>query len=226
MTDLRFAWRQLLKSPGFTLLAVLTLAAGIGLNTAIFSLINDLFLRGLPFREPAKLVHIMAGDKGRIGAEINLALGAPRFMHLRDGQTSFSALGRKGTLFTMTGVGDPIQLPGFKATANYFDVLGVRPIMGRLFRPEEEEGADVALVSENFWRNRLASDPNVVGRSITLDGIAHTIVGVLPNMPASWVGPNANEVWTTKPFVIPGFSHERMMRGTGFPACRWPSNPA
>ncbi len=217
MADLRFAWRQLLKSPGFTLLAVLTLASGIGLNTAIFSLINDLFLRGLPFREPAKLVHIMAGDKARIGADINLALGAPRFLHLRDGQTTFSALGAEnGTAFTMTGVGDAIQLPGFKTTANYFDVLGVRPIMGRLFRSEEEEGADVALVSENFWRKRLGADPNVVGRSITLDGVAHTIVGVLPNMPASWVGPNGNEIWTTKPFIIPGFSHERMMRGTGF----------
>lgn len=218
MTDLRFAWRQLFKSPGFTLLAVLTLAAGIGLNTAIFSLINDLFLRGLPFREPAKLVHIMAGDKARTGAaEINFPLGAPRFMHLRDGQTSFSAIGgENGTAFTMTGVGDPVQLLGFKATANYFDVLGVKPIMGRLFRPEEEEGADVALVSENFWRKRLGSDANVIGRSITLDGIAHNIVGVLPDMPASWVGPNANEVWTTKPFIIPGFSHERMMRGTGF----------
>ena len=74
----------------------------------------------------------------------------------------------------------------------------------------------MALVTENFWRKRMSGDPNVVGRSITLDGVAHTIVGVLPNMPAQWVGPNGNEVWTTKPFIIPGFSHERMMRGTGF----------
>ena len=88
--------------------------------------------------------------------------------------------------------------------------------MGRTFLPNEEEGADVALVSEKFWRNRLGGDPNVIGRSITLDGIAHTIVGVLPNMPAQWVGPNGNEVWTTKPFVIAGFSYERMMRGTAF----------
>ncbi len=117
---------------------------------------------------------------------------------------------------TLTGLGDPVQIGAFRVTANYFDVLGVQPIRGRNFLPNEEEGADVALVSENFWRRRLGGDPNVLGRSITLDGVAHTIVGVLPNMPVPWVGPNGNEVWTTKPFVIPGFSHERMMRGTAF----------
>ncbi len=217
MTDLHFAFRQLLKSPAFTLLALLTLALGIGLNTTIFSLINDLFLRSLPFAEPQRLVHVLAGDKGRMGKEINLPLGAPRFLHYRDGQTIFSGFAAEnGAAETLTGLGDPVQLPVFKVTSNYFDVLGVRPIRGRNFLPAEEEGADVAMVSENFWRKRLGGDPNVIGRGITLDGIAHTIVGVLPNMPTKWVGPNANEVWTTKPFVIPGFSHERMMRGTGF----------
>jgi predicted permease len=217
MNDLKFALRQLRKSPGFTFLAVITLALGIGLNTAIFSLIHDLFLRGLPFKEPARVVHIMAGDKSRTGSEINLPLGAPRFLHYRDGQAIFSGLAAEtGGATTLTGLGDPVQLPMFKVTANYFDVLGVRPIRGRNFLPEEEEGADVATVSENFWRKRLGADPNVIGRTITLDGVAHTIVGVLPNMPTQWVGQFANELWTTKPFVIPGFSYERMMRGTGF----------
>ncbi|MGH8525478.1 MAG: ABC transporter permease, partial [Gammaproteobacteria bacterium] len=89
MNDLKFALRQLRKSPGFTFLAVITLALGIGLNTAIFSLINDIFLRGLPFRDPARVVHLMAGDKFRTGDEINLPIGAPRFFHYRDGQTIF-----------------------------------------------------------------------------------------------------------------------------------------
>jgi len=103
-------------------------------------------------------------------------------------------------------------------TSNYFDVLGVNPILGRNFRSEEEEGADVALVTRIFWQKRLGGDPNVIGRSITLDGTPHTIIGVLPNMPVLWFGPNpfVGEVWTTKPFQLPGFSHERMMRGTGF----------
>ncbi len=79
----------------------------------------------------------------------------------------------------------------------------------------------MAVVTENFWQKRMGGDPNIIGRSITLDGVAHTIVGVLPNMPFAWVGPNA-EVWTTKPFRIPGFSYERMMRGTTFLRVDWP----
>jgi predicted permease len=216
MTDLRFAFRQLLKTPGFSLLAVITLALGIGLNTAIFGLINDLFLRGLPFQEPERVLHVYANRNEANLKEI--AISAPRFMHYRDGQTIFAGLAAEnGTGFTLTGVGDPVQLNGGRLTWNYFDVLGVRPIKGRNFLPNEEEGADVALVTENFWRNRLGGDPNVIGRSIALDGIVHTIVGVVPNQPAAWFGaqPPA-EVWTTKPFVLPGFSHERIMRGTGF----------
>src|SRR3954452_11670936 len=108
-TDLRFALRQLFKTPGFTLLALLTLALGIGLNTAIFSLINDLFLKGLPFREPARVVHIMAGDKSRTGEEINLPLGLPRFMHYRDGQTVFEGMAAEnGFAGTLTGLGEPV----------------------------------------------------------------------------------------------------------------------
>ena len=116
---------------------------------------------------------------------------------------------------TVTGLGDPFQVPIFKTTANYFDVLGLRAIRGRTFLPEEEEGADVAVVTERFWKARLGGDPNVIGRALTLDGVSHTIVGVIPTLPVSWTGPNA-DIWTTKPFIIPGFSHERMMRGTAF----------
>ena len=214
MNDLRFALRQLCKSPGFTFLAVITLALGIGLNTAIFSLINDLFLRGLPFKEPGRVLHMYSNVKDRNLVEI--AVSAPRYQHYRDGQTIFDWFAAENLLaFTLTGLGDPVQLFGGKVTANYFDVLGVHPIRGRNFLPQEEDTADVAMVTENFWRKRLGEDPNVIGRNITLDGVSHTIVGVLPNLPFSWIGPNA-EVWTTKPFVIPGFSYERMMRGTGF----------
>ena len=216
MTDLRFACRQLLKSPGFTLLAVLTLAVGIGLNTAIFTLVNDLFLRRLPFQEPARLVHMFANRKQSNLTEI--AISVPRFKHYRDGQTIFSSFAAdNGVPFTLTGVGDPVLVNGGRVTSNYFDTLGVRPIRGRTFLPNEEETADVAVVTEACWRKRLGGDPNIIGRSITLDGVAHTVVGVLPNQPAAWFGNNpVAEVWTTKPFILPGLSQERIMRGTGF----------
>src|SRR5213595_180737 len=214
MTDLRFALRQLLKSPGFTSLTLLTLALGIGLNTAIFSLINDLFLRGLQFKEPGRVVHMYSNARQRNLLE--LAVSVPRFQHFRASQKIFDGFeGENVVSFTFTGLGDPVQLFGGKVTSNYFDVLGVRPIRGRNFLPEEEETADVAMVTENFWQKRMGGDPNVVGRSITLDGVPHVIVGVLPNLPFSWIGPNA-EIWTTKPFLVPGLSHERVMRGSGF----------
>src|SRR5213082_2969914 len=213
MTDVRFAFRQLFKSPGFTFLAVLTLALGIGLNTAIFSLINDLFLRGLPFQQPTRLLHVFSHFKEQT---VDFPLSAPRFTHFRDGQTIFDGFaGENGIAATVTGLGDPFQVPIFKTTSNWFDVLGLRAIRGRTFLPEEEEGADVAVVTDRFWKGRLGGDPNVIGRALTLDGVSHTIVGVIPKLPVSWTGPNA-DIWTTKPFIIPGFSHERMMRGTAF----------
>ena len=216
ISDFKYALRTLAKTPGFTIIAVVTLALAIGANTAIFSLINDLFLRGLPFKEPSRVVHLFGGDKSR--DLVDIGVSAPRYQHFRDGQTVFDGLAAENFfLFTLTGLGDPVQVFGGRLTSNYFDLLGVRPILGRNFLPQEEEGADVAVVTKNFWQKRLGGDSNVIGRSITLDGTAHTIVGVLPNMPATWFGANPiAEVWTTKPFQLPGFTYERMMRGTSF----------
>jgi putative ABC transport system permease protein len=213
MNDLKFALRQLRKSPGFTLIAVMTLALGIGLNTSIFSLIDDLFLRPLPFNDPQRLVHVYSNARER--SLLELAISVPRFQHLRESQTVFDGFaGENQSAFTLTGLGDAVQVLGGQVTSNYFEVLGVRPIRGRIFLPSEEETADVAMVTENFWRKRTGGDPDVIGRSITLGGVPHTIVGVLPNLPFSWVGPAA-EVWTTKPFQIAGLPYERIMRGSG-----------
>ena len=213
MNDARFAFRKLRESPAFTFIAIVTLALGIGLNTAIFSLINDLFLRSLPFKDPQRLVHMYSNARER--KLLELAISAPRFMHYKDGQTIFDGFsGENVSAFTLTGLGDAVHLFGGRVTSNYFDVLGVRPIRGRNFLPEEEEGADVAMVTENFWQKRMGGDPNVIGRSITLNGVVHTIVGILPNLPFSWVGPNS-EVWTTKPYIVQGLTHEQVMRGSG-----------
>lgn len=214
MIDLRFAIRQLLKSPGFTLLAVLTLALGIGMNTAIFSLINELFLRGLPFEDPNRLVILEAEAKERNLSD--LPMSVPRYWHYRDGQTVFTSFAAdSGTGYILTGHGDPVQLGGANTTANYFDTLGVRPILGRTFLPEEEMKADVALVTQKFWRKYLNSDPQAVGQVITLNGVPTTIVGVLPNPPVAWFGPNA-DIFTVKPFQLPGLTQERLMRGVSF----------
>src|SRR5438067_640615 len=214
MNDLRFALPQLRKSPVFTLIAVLTLTLGIGANTAIFSLINDLFLKGLPFQEPERILHILTKGKDRTD---EFQMSAPRFMLYRDAQTIFSGFAAENQqAATVTGLGDPLSVPIFKATANWFDVLGVRPIMGRTFLPQEEEGADVAIITDRFWKVRFAGSQDIIGKTFALDGVTHTIVGVIAKMPVSWTGtPNA-DIWTTKPMVIPGFSHERMMRGSAF----------
>jgi predicted permease len=184
------------------------------MNTAIFSLIHDLFLRGLPFSDPDRLVIIQAEAKERNLEQ--LPMSVPRFWHFRDGQTVFSSLAADtGTGFIMTGIGDPIQLNGANQTANYMETLGVHPILGRLFLPEEEMKSDVALVSANFWHNRLNSDPQVIGRSVTLNGVPTTIVGVIPNPSVAWFGRDL-EVITVKPFELPGLSPERIRRGVSF----------
>src|SRR6266536_2298685 len=214
IADFKYALRTLTKTPGFTIIAVVTLALAIGANTAIFSLINDLFLRSLSFKEPRRVIHFLSNAPDR--KLVDLPLSLPRFQHYRAGQTMCEDLAAENVFaFTLTGLGDAVQLFGGRVTSNYFDVLGLHPIRGRNFLPQEEETADVAMVTENFWRKRMGGDPNVIGRSITLDGVPHTIVGVLPNLPFSWIGPNA-EIWTTKPFVVPGLSYERTMRGSGF----------
>jgi hypothetical protein len=214
IADFKYAFRTLAKTPGFTIIAVVTLALAIGANTAIFSLINDLFLRSLSFKEPRRVVHFFSNTPDR--KLVDLPLSLPRFQHYRAAQIMCDGLAAENIFaFTLTGLGDAVQLFGGRVTSNYFDVLGVRPIRGRNFLPHEEEGADVAVVTENFWQKRMGGDPDIIGRSITLDGVPHTIVGVLPNMPFSWVG-SAAEVWTTKPFQIAGLSYERIMRGSGF----------
>ncbi|TMP97428.1 MAG: ABC transporter permease [Verrucomicrobia bacterium] len=184
MNDVRFALRQLRKSPGFTTLAVITLALGIGMNTAIFSLIQDLFLRGLPFSEPERVVRIYGESKERDLKQMPSSV--PKF-----------------------------QLLGGNVTANYFELLGIHPILGRNFLPEEESKGDVVMVTESFWRKRFNSDPTILGRSITLNGVPTTIIGVLPNLPISWFGRDS-EIFANKPFEPPGLAKDRLRRGVSF----------
>jgi predicted permease len=217
LEEIRFALRQLRKTPAFSCLTVLTLAIGIGMNTAMFSLIHDLFLRGLPFSEPDRIVRIYGEAKERDLKQ--LPFSVPKFWHYRDGQTVFSNLAADwGTGYILTGQGEPVQVLGENVTANYFDLLGIRPILGRNFLPQEEMKQDVALITNSFWRRRLNSDPAVLGRSISLNGTATTIVGVLPDLPISWFGRDT-EVFTVKPFENPNTTKERLRLGFSFMRC-------
>ncbi len=215
MNDLNFAFRQLRKSPAFTLLAVLTLAIGIGMNTAIFSLIEDIFLRGLAFTDLNRIVRVYGEAKERDLKQ--LPLSVPKFKHYREATKSvFSDIAADtGNGFVMTGHGDPVQLLGGSVTANYFDLLGIKPIKGRNFLPEEEMKADVVLVTKHFWQSKLNGDPMVLGRALTLNGVASTIVGVLPDLPISWFGRDA-EIFNVKPLDIPGETQERINLGVSF----------
>src|SRR4029450_2981687 len=112
-----------------------------------------------------------------------LPFSVPKFWHYRDGQIAFSGIAAdRGNGFILTEIGEPVQLFGRNVTANYFELLGIHPILGRNFLPEEESKSDVVMVTENFWRKRFNSDPTILGHNITLNGVPTTIIGVLPHV--------------------------------------------
>ncbi len=208
------ALRSLLKSPGYTVLAVLALALGIGANTVLFSAINAVFLRPLPFPEAHRLlrIHTVFADRGMAEA----AVSWPRFTALRDQQdrlTGVAATAFGG--FTLTGRGDPEQVPGQRATHNLFSVLGVQPVLGRAFTAEEDApgGPEVVMLSHAFWRKHFAQAPEVIGGTVILDGRPRTIVGVLPPLPFPFDQP---EVWAPRVFEADGIPPELRDLGTGY----------
>ncbi|MFL5578190.1 MAG: ABC transporter permease [Gemmatimonadaceae bacterium] len=181
LQDLRFAARGLLRRPGFTAAVVATLALGIGANAAIFSVVNAVLLRPLPYGDPDRLVMVWGRypDFGRTGTSL------PDFTDWRAGTTgSFAEMAAwHGTLFNLTGQGEPEQLRADRVSANFFPALGVRPALGRGFLPEEEKVGgddDVVVLSHALWQRRFAGDPRVVGQSIDLSGRKYTVVGVAP----------------------------------------------
>jgi predicted permease len=215
LTDFRIALRTLAKTPGFAAVAIIALALGIGANTAIFSIINAIFLQPLPYAEPSRLVQLVSSlPEKDIRA---FPFSYPRFQAVRDGQTVFSdiALG-VFTGFTITGRGDPTQVQGIQASANYLTTLGIQPLHGRNFSADEDRpgGAPVVLLSHNYWKKQFNSNPAVLGESLTLDGVPHTIIGVLP--PALSAFPLTQvELWTPRPAEVP-FLVPAQLNGGGF----------
>ena len=177
--ELTGAARRLRRSPGFAAAAVLTLALGIGVNTALFSLTNAVLLRPLPFARPERLVTVW--EQERDGGESNI--GYPTFRDLAERSRTLESASAAGYWQpTLTAAGGAERLEGLKVSASFFDVLGVRPMLGRAFHPEEDRpGADlVVLVSWGLWQRRFGGDPGLAGRVVALDGKPHTVVGVLP----------------------------------------------
>lgn len=180
LQDLKFTWRALIGRPAFALTSVLTLALGIGMNAAVFSLFNAMLLRPLPVHEPQQLVELYASRPDRVG-------GVSSYLDLQDlraGNTVFTGLaGRSPALANLTWDGRSELRIAELATSNYFDVLGIRPHLGRFFTPEEErsEGAaPVVVLNYGFWQSRFNGDPAALGKTLNVNGKVYEIVGVGP----------------------------------------------
>ena len=194
MNDFRYALRTLAKSPGFTVIAVLTLALGIGPNTAIFSLVYGVLLKPLPYPESDRLVGLAETYQGN---RSELDVTYDEFRYLEDHSPVLERLAVSTDVGFSVFTGDIAErVNGLRVSKDFFATLGVRPALGREFLAEEDQmgGASVAILSHGYWTRRFGGDPGVVGRTIALDGRPTTIVGV---MPASfrWLSPV--DVWST-----------------------------
>ena len=184
--DLRFALKSFLRTPGFTAVAVLTLAIGIGANTAIFSAVNAMLLRPLPFPEPDRLmkVSLTSPADARQPAQADRVWSYPKFVVFRDGQTVFEEIALWTEFQGTITIGGEAERAGVEyAGARYLPALGVRPAQGRNFLPEEDrhgDGPKVVILSDALWKTRFNADPAALGRTLTLFGRPYTIVGVLP----------------------------------------------
>jgi len=193
MSNLRFAFRQLRKNPGFTAVAVLSLALGIGANSTIFALVNDILFRPLPYDAPDRLVviwetHPTSGVK-RAGPS------GPDYLDWMEQSRSFEVMAAfdHGS-GTVTGPGEPEQVAGMRVTVNFFGLLGTQPWLGRTFLPEEGHGGrhNTLVVTHGYWQRRFGADPNILGRKVTLDGLTYEVAGVLP---ANFYFPVPSEVF-------------------------------
>jgi predicted permease len=206
--DLRYAFRVLRKSPGFTTVGVLTLALGIGANTAIFGLVDSALLRALPFRQPEELVHIWTTDES---GETHTP-SPPEFLALQKNSTAFEQVSGAGwaDFFYGTDQSTWQNLSGLLVTANWMPTLGIQPILGRNFFNEEQiPGHDgVVILSYDCWRNRFHGDPKIAGRQIAVNRRTVTIVGVLPQS----LGPYYNEIDMFAPLVLESYVKDGNLR--------------
>jgi predicted permease len=186
INDIRYGLRQLIKHPAFTIIAIATLALGIGANTAIFSVVNAVLLKPLPFPEPDQLIAIgMTDTRQKDQTNLN-SLSYPDFFDFRDQNRTLlnSALYRDRS-FALTSEEGATSVFGAKVSAEFFDVLGIKPKIGRAFVRDDERGGGgtggfKVIISDEFWKKHFGADPNVIGRTVTLDRRPHTVIGVMP----------------------------------------------
>lgn len=217
--DVIYALRTLRKAPGFTALAVITMALGIGANTAIFSLIDSVLLKPLPYVQPERLVAI-SGMNTRLG-EKGRALSYPDIEDLQKQNSVFDHVSAyQPATSTITGAGEPLHVPSAIVTAETFTALDVMPVLGRNFAPgEDRPGHYVAILSHEFWKSQFGGDPSAIGRAIALDGRSYTIIGVMPAGFAFPLDSDPPQVWTTLSALATSENGEKTMpeeRGSHF----------
>src|SRR5262245_28830306 len=196
--DLRYASRILLKQPGFTLFAVLTLGLGIGAVAAIFSVVDAVLLRPLPYKEPERIALVLQSFP-KLGWDYG-GVSAPEMLDYITGNETFAEMAGYGVInLNLTGEREPLRLDVARVSPSLFPLLGVTPLLGRGFSAEEDEVGKnrVATLSESLWRKHFGADPNIIGRVVKLDETPYTVVGVMPahlRFPTAFAG--AVELWT------------------------------
>ena len=193
--DIRHALRMILRAPGFSLIAILTFAVGIGVNTAVFNVVNGVLLRPLPYPDADRITMLWV-DNRRQGIREDIT-SYPAYVDWKTQGTSYEHMaGFTPAAYSLTGSGEPERLNGAQATANFFDVMGVQPMLGRVFTRSNTKrpGKDsVVVISHGLWQRRFGGVADVLGRTINLNGRAREVIGV---MPASFRWPDRAELWT------------------------------
>ena len=217
LQDLRYGVRMLIKNPGFSLAAIVTLALGIGGNTSIFTITSALLLKPLPYQDPQRLVEIdtQRKDEGKFspgGFSLN------RFDMVREHSRSFTGVAvAANDSLNLTGGGEPQQAPIMRVSGNFFDVLGVKPQLGRTFASDDDhpEGKPVVVISDSLWHTRFGGAPNIVGQTLNLDSSPYTIIGVLrPDAQFPFLSPA--QVFTPRYFEHSLLSTQRLRMGVGY----------
>src|SRR5579884_933489 len=214
LQDLRFGARMLRKNPGFAIAAILTLALGIGGNTAIFTITSSVLLKALPYQDPQQLVSLDL--QGKDGQSHCCSLN--RFDMVHDRSQSFSGVAAAANdNFNLTGRGEPLQVPSARVSAGFFELLGVKPQLGRFFLPDESQpaGKRVIVLSDSLWHSRFGGDKSIVGQTIALDGTPYDVIGILPaGIQFPFLAPA--DIWSPRYFEHSLFTPQRLRMGVGY----------